>query len=58
MLVLKTDVELNPEWKEQLRSKVKETTGEDCLILDMGLTLEQIELKRERPFWCRLFWKN
>lgn len=49
MLILSTEAELKPEVKETLRAEVKARTGEDCLVLDMGLKLSEIKLKKEQP---------
>lgn len=55
MYMLKTKMELKPETRERLRKSFKEHTGEDCLILDCGLTLEYVPTKKEQPLFRRLF---
>lgn len=58
MLVLKSGAQIDPEKKEKLRNEVKTRTGEDCIILDMGLEISEIKTKKEQPLWRRLFRKN
>lgn len=53
--ILKTDAKLDSAHKEILREDFKERTGEDCLILDCGLTLEYFPGKKEQPLFKRLF---
>lgn len=58
MLVLRTQAGLTPETREALRAEVKKHTGEDCIILDRGIYLSELRLKREYPLWRRLFRRN
>ncbi len=54
MLVLKTQCILSAEAKETLRRNVEEKTGEPCLILDGGSSLERVRVKKDQPLWKRL----
>ena len=54
MLILKTDAVLTKEQKEALRKEVKAHTGEDCIVLDRGVQVSEIRLKKEQPLWWRL----
>lgn len=54
MLILRTDANLAKEQKEALRKEIKAHTGEDCIILDRGLQVSEIRLKKEQPLWRRL----
>ncbi len=55
MYVLQTNAILSTEKREALRLEFRERTGQDCLILDCGLKLEKVRIKREQPLWRRLF---
>ncbi len=46
MLILKTDAVLTKEQKEALRKEVKAHTGEDCIVLDRGVQVSEIRLKK------------
>ena len=58
MLVLRTEQAVSNEHKEVMRQKIKELTGEDCIILDHGIQLERVPMKKDRaaPLWKRLPW--
>lgn len=56
MLVLRTELSLTSEDREKIRAEVKKHAGEDCIILDCGLRLEEVRLKKEQPLWKRLPW--
>lgn len=49
MLVLKTDIALGDDVKDKLKAEVTRCTGEDCLVLDCGLSIERINLIKEQP---------
>ena len=49
MLVLKTDAKLPNDIKSDLKEEVKRCTGEDCLVLDCGLSIERIRTLKEQP---------
>lgn len=49
MLVLKTDARLSNDVKAKLKEEVKRCTGEDCLVLDCGLSIERINVIKEQP---------
>ena len=55
MLVLHTEADLSRETKEVLRREVKNHTGEDCIVLDHGVKIELVPLKKEQSLWKRLF---
>lgn len=47
MIVLSAPGELSPNTKELLRKEVKEKTGEECIVLDCGVELTQISVKKD-----------
>jgi len=47
MIVLSAPGELSPNTKELLRKEVKEKLGEDCVILDCGIQITQISVKKD-----------
>lgn len=47
MIVLSAPGELSPNTKEVLRKEVKEKTGEECIVLDCGMELTQISVKKD-----------
>ena len=47
MIVLSAPMELSPETKKILRDEVKEKLGEDCVILDCGIQITQISVKKD-----------
>ena len=47
MIVLSAPGELSPNTKEVLRKEVKEKTGEECSVLDCGMELTQISVKKD-----------
>ncbi len=48
MLFLKTEASLSKEEIEAVRSQIKERTGEDCVILTCGMTVERIPVKKDK----------
>lgn len=55
MYILRTEATLDSEKREALRRAFRERTGQDCLVLDCGLTLERVQVKKEQPLFKRLF---
>ena len=47
MFVLTTEYELTKETKRILRAQFKKETGEDCIVLDLGLKVTQISVKKD-----------
>ncbi len=47
MLVLKTECDLTPEQIEAMRKQIRERTGEDCIILTNGLTIERLPCAKD-----------
>lgn len=47
MFVLSTPNELSPEAKKKLRELFMEKTGEDCIVLDLGLQVSHISVKKD-----------
>ena len=47
MIVLSAPGELSPNTKELLRKEVKEKTDEECIVLDCGVELTQISVKKD-----------
>lgn len=48
MLFLRTDADLPSKTREALRKEVKELTGEDCVILTCGLSVERIPVAKDK----------
>ncbi len=47
--VITTEVNLAPKAKENIRRAFKERTGEDCIIMDNGLKLQNFPVKEVMP---------
>ena len=47
MFVLSTPNELSPEAKKKLRELFMEKPGEDCIVLDLGLQVSHISVKKD-----------
>ena len=47
MIVLAAPGELSPNTKEVLRKEVKEKSGEEWIVLDCGMELTQISVKKD-----------
>ncbi len=47
MFVLTTEHELTKEAKRILREQFKKETGEDCIVLDLGMKVTQISVKKD-----------
>lgn len=47
MIILSAPCELSPDTKKTLRDEVKERLGEDCIVLDCGIQLTQISVKKD-----------
>ncbi len=47
VIVLSAPMELSPDVKRKLRDEVQEKTGEDCIILDCGVQIMQISVKKD-----------
>ena len=47
MFVLTTEYELTKETKRILREQFKKETGEDCIVLDLGMKVTQISVKKD-----------
>ena len=48
MFVLTTEHELTKEAKRILREQFKKETGEDCIVLDLGMKVTQISVKKRQ----------
>ena len=47
MIILSAPCELSQDTKKTLRDEVKERLGEDCIVLDCGIQLTQISVKKD-----------
>lgn len=47
MLFLLAPCELTRENKDLLRNLIQEKTGEDCIVLDSGMQIVQIPVKKD-----------
>lgn len=48
MLFLKTDADLSTDAIDMIRNQIKERTGEDCVILPWGLSVERIPVAKDK----------